>query len=164
MGVSQGFCSRSPDYRIIDAAQAHVGPHVAHLTAKERAEIEAVTGIPPRRFVRRLLQQSSYARAAVICNVPVALWGLTGTLLSPSGHIWLSVTQEARARPFAFMAVARSEAATLLATKAELRSMVRIDDARALRFLRHLGFEIGEISLAECGRMFRAAVLRHEVL
>ena len=146
-------------HAVIEARQTHIGPHVAHLTAEERSEIERVSGVAPRRFLRRMMAQSSYARAGLIDSVPVALWGVTGTLASSSGYAWLSVTPECRARRFLTASVARAEAAAILATKSELRSAVFCDDARAMRFLRFLGFEIGE-PFEECGRMSRSAVLK----
>lgn len=126
----------------------------------EREDIERATGVAPRRFIRRLLYKSCYARTGMIDGVPVAMWGLLGTILSQSGEAWLSITPEGRHRPFIIAAVARAEAALLLTMKNELRSIVLIGDTRAERFLRFLGFEIGEISLSECGKMFRTAVLR----
>lgn len=105
--------------------------------------------------------QSAYARTGLIDGVPVAMWGITGTILSSTGHAWLSVTPECRARRLLVGRVARAEAAAILATT-DLASLVLDDDARARRFLRFLGFEIGEISTAECGRMFRHAVLKRK--
>jgi hypothetical protein len=146
------------NYEVIPASQIHVGPHVAHLSAEIRQAIQEAKG-PPRRFIRWMIGQSSYARAGLIDGFPVALWGITGTMMASTGFAWLSVTEELRRHPFLAARVAREEAFVNLRSK-ELHSLVLDGDIRAERFLRFLGFEIGEISASECGKTFRAAVLR----
>ncbi len=143
---------------VVPATQLHIGPHVAHLTPEDRAAIERASGMSPRRWLRRFLQESCYCRAGILDGVPVAMWGVMGTIMSSSGAAWLSVTPEARARPHLVARVARREAVNLRSK--ELQSMLLCGDDRAHRFLRFLGFEISEEMTTESGKMFRSAVLK----
>jgi len=146
-------------YEVIPASQLYVGPHVARLPAEQRAELQRVSGMAPRRWYRSFLNCSSYARVGLLDNVPVAMWGITGTMLSSTGTAWLSVTPEARRHPFIVGRVARDEVQAILRTKGEIQSLVLCGDDRARRFLRFLGFELGE-EITENGKTFRTAVLK----
>lgn len=146
-------------YAVVPATQLHVGPHIAHLTPQDRVDLERVSGLPPRRWLRRFMQESCYCRTGILDGLPVAIWGVLGTLLSSRGTAWLSVTPEARARPHIVARVARDEAFVNLRSK-ELHSLVLDGDFRAARFLNFLGFDIGDISASESGKMFRTAILK----
>lgn len=146
---------------IVPATRVHIGPHVSRLALDKRAEIERSSGVSARKWLRIILGQSVYARAGLLDGIPVALWGLTGTMASSSGHVWLSVTPEFMARPFLCGRLARAEAESMMMGKTELRSAVATKDRRAHRFLRFLGFEIGDV-LPIAGATLRIAVLRQD--
>jgi hypothetical protein len=132
------------------------------MTQAERDGIKAIN-TTPRRLIRWLLGQSCYsrARAALLDGDPIALWGLMGTALATTGHIWFSVTTEARARRFTLVREAAREIEGLFQTKLALESLVLADDNRAVRFLQFMGFELYDPApIALGGALAYKAILR----
>lgn len=149
----------SEPYEIVPATDLHIGPHVAHLSDEDREEI-AKTGLPPRRLIRSFLHQSSYARAAIVRGVPVALWGVVGASMESTGYVWLSVAPEARARRFALLKETIRQLREIGNTKVKVVSAISCDDTKALRFADALGFQTEEHQMSLSGREFYQVSLK----
>jgi hypothetical protein len=125
---------------IVEARRTHILPIAAAMAAVEQDM--APGGRTYRVAIRGAFEASFYRRAALIDGRVVALWGVTDTSLSSDGEVWLALTEAARTVPLTVARVAMREIRRLLAVKIELRCRIVCSDVRAIRFARHLGFDI----------------------
>lgn len=130
-------------YAVVEASASDICPLASSLGEQDR-DLLAVAGLTPRRAIRNLFNASSYRRAAIIGGRPVALWGLTGTLLDDEGEAWLVLSDKGRALPASVCRVAMREIGMMVQGKRQIRSSIFCRDARALKFARFLGFETTE--------------------
>lgn len=130
-------------YRIVDAEPWHLPAVSDAMNEDDVTELRAL-GLEPRLLMEVLFHGSCYRKCAVIEGRPVALWGMTGTLMSCDGEVWLALTDAARAFPMSVARVAARELSDLMEGRMELRSSILCRNERALRFARVLGFRIVE--------------------
>lgn len=125
---------------VVDVSPLHIGPMIA---AMEPSEVASTPH--PRRVLRAAVADSAYRRTALLDGRVAAMWGVTGPLAAATGHVWLLMSRAARAVPVkVILALVRDELAAVMATKTELVSFAPAADARALRFMRFLGFAVAE--------------------
>lgn len=130
------------DLTIRDGGMRYCGQMIRHLR-HEHQEAFAGVGLNPHRELRNTLSQSSYRRAAFLDGRLAALWGVTGTMLSPVGFVWLTLTNEAAGHPMLVLREARRQLDEIMATKSELITTVLRDDQAALRLCAFMGFHVG---------------------
>jgi hypothetical protein len=127
----------------------------ATLRPEDRAEIEAI-GQKPRHFLIHLWLTSPYRRAYFVDGRIAAVAGYQGTLLSTIGHAWMLTTPEVERVPIGFLKAARQGRDEMLESVSALISGVAASYERSIRFMRLLGFEIGEPHpVPPFGRLFR---------
>lgn len=129
--------------RIVPALPVHVGIIAGQLTPEERERFKGV-GRDARRVIRGFFRQSSYKRTALLDERPAAIWGITGSLASSSGILWLRLARDARRRPRRVIEEGRAELGRILQMRREIVIYVPEDDSLALRFAEFFGFEFSQ--------------------
>lgn len=127
--------------RIVPALPVHVGIIAGQLTPEERERFKGY-GRDARRVIRGFFRQSSYRRTALIDERPAAIWGITGTLVAPTGILWLRLAAGARKSPRLVVEEGRLELGRMLEVRREIVAYVHEDDSVAQRFAEFFGFEL----------------------
>jgi hypothetical protein len=133
-------------HRLIETVEArpkHIHALVPALRCDDLAEI-FLAGECPLPLLYRLCRTSPIRRAVFIDGRIGAMWGCAGTLLSPVGEAWMLTTHEVERVPVAFLKTARQGIAEMLEFRSALISSVMASYERSIRFMRLLGFEVGE--------------------
>jgi hypothetical protein len=131
---------------IKDGKMLYAGQMIRHLR-REHQEAFAGVGLNAHRELRSTMAQSSYRRAAFLDGRLAALWGVTGSILSPVGFVWLTLTNEAARHPFMVLRRAKAELDEMMKTRIELTTTVLQDDRAALRLCAFLGFHAEDSGL-----------------
>lgn len=97
-------------------------------------------GFNPREGLRRAFVASHHVRTALIDGRPIAMWGLYGPLLAWETYVWLVLAEEAADIPFTVVREARRALAAAASMYDEVIAGVALDDTKAVRFARFLGF------------------------
>lgn len=126
-------------FEVVDGKPYHVGRLVRAMRPDLRARMIAL-GMAPHHELRDTFARSAFRKAWLVDGRPVALGGVTGTLLSGSGFIWLVFAVEALRHPKALLAEARRQLDKLLETRDELTTKIPVADAASVRFAVRLGF------------------------
>lgn len=144
----------TPSYTILDATPAHVRALIPTLRAGDVAEIRA-GGLTPFRCVRQSYRLSYICRTALIGDDVAAMWGVGGSLLGNEGAIWLLTGEAIERLPWSFALVARREVRSYLDIYPVLSNHVLASYAKAVGFLKALGFTVEEPQpLGRHGEMF----------
>jgi hypothetical protein len=143
---------------VMPARPEHIGPIVKSMGANDLASA-AAAGIEPNAAVRILLSASSYCRVAAVSGYPIAMWGVVGPLCADRGEVWLVATDAMRRLPFTMTRIALAELRAMLETKTALTAALVDCDARAIRFMRFVGFA-GHSLIESDGRVLPRGVLR----
>lgn len=138
------------EFRIIEAREYHCGQIVRRLREEHHAAIMGL-GVDAHREIRASFDQSAYRRGWLIDGRLAGLGGVTGSLASSHGMIWLALTAQATRYPLAIMKEARRQLAEILETKRDLVSSLIPGDRTAIRFATALGFEIAHTSMVPYG-------------
>lgn len=102
-------------------------------------------GIDIRAKLRELWGASIVRRSWFIDDRITAMGGVTGSILSRTGHLWLAVGPEVEKHRFAFMREAMANLDDVARMKRELRTTIAETDGTARRFAEWMGFvEDGE--------------------
>lgn len=131
------------DVTITDGKMRYAGRMIRNLRRGHQEVFAGIGGINAHRELRATIAQSAHCRAGFLNGTLAALWGCTGSILSPTGRVWLTLTNEAASHPLLILRRARHELDELMATKTELVTTVHPDDAAALRLCAFLGFHAG---------------------
>lgn len=127
---------------------AHLRAIIPRLRKDELTEFAAM-GEVPRHALFRLWGRTTDPRAAILNGEAIAAWGDEMPPLSREGVVWFVTTGAVEAIPVAFVKTARAEIIRMLGYRQVLRSAVHLSCVRALRFYRHLGFELIEGTMRE---------------
>lgn len=130
------------DVVITEAKMRHAGPMIRRLR-REHALAFAAIGLNSHQELRNTMAASSYRRAGFLNGELAALWGVTGSLLSATGFVWLCLSNEAARHPMLILRGAKRQLDEIMETKTELATTVLRDDEAALRFCVYLGFHVG---------------------
>jgi len=125
-------------YSIVDAKLWHCGAMSRKLCAGRWLAYKAA-GIDAKAQLRGLWAASIVRRSCLIDGRLVAIWGLTGTILARTGHVWLVIAPEAAEHPRELVREVRAQIAEFSRDRT-LRATVAMQDGTALRFARFLGF------------------------
>ncbi|MEI6282427.1 MAG: hypothetical protein WCP82_06895 [Alphaproteobacteria bacterium] len=127
---------------VIEAKPHHVGKILQRLRAEHLGCLVG-SGIERReihREMRKVFDDSAFRRAWIVDGELAAVGGVTGSLLSPYGFVWLALSQDVIRFPLAIVREARRQLGEIMATKTELATTILADDDVALRFSAFLGF------------------------
>lgn len=126
-------------YCIVPASPRHIRPMAAKLRAAACITLQAF-GYEPRRALHRIFLNSFYCRTALIDGKPVAMWGVTGTLLGDVAYVWLVLSDDIASMPRSIVKEAKRELSAIMENYREIATTVLPDDAAAIRFAVYLGF------------------------
>lgn len=153
-----------PEFTTIPAQPWHCGQMCRLLRhGHVRAVMALGGGMDVHRELRGLFDQSSYRRAWLIDGELAALGGVAGSLISPYGFIWLTLTERATKYPKAIVREAWRQLDEIMRVKTELATTVLGEDEAAMRLAVFLGFHVahrGEGAPAET-RWGRLRLKRH---
>jgi hypothetical protein len=127
---------------IREGSSRYAGQMIRHLRTEHQVAFAAV-GLNAHRELRSTMAESAYRRAAFLDGRLAALWGVTGSELSPFGFAWLTLTDEAARHPFLVLRQAKRQLDEIMLTKVELATTVLQNDHAALRLCAWLGFHAG---------------------
>lgn len=131
--------------RLIAADPAHIPHLAAHMREADREEVWAWSGSGPDDALRRSLQASTLAWAALLGDEPVCMFGVASeTLLGRIGVPWLLGTQELDEYPTSFGRASRWGLAQMRAVFPVLANWSDARHERAHAWLEWLGFTLGE--------------------
>lgn len=129
-----------PTFDIVPGKPWHCGQMV-RLLRLEQMQVEALLGVDAHATLRQRFDQSpSFRRAWLIDGRLAALGGVTGSLASPDGFVWLAVARFALCYPKAMVRTARAQIAEIMKTRHELHTTLLDGDAASRRFAVFLGF------------------------
>ena len=128
-------------YEIVEAKPWHVGQLARNLRFEHRALL-LVMGLDPHRELRAIYQSSLVRKACILNGKVAALWGITGTLASGAGFVWLAISNDAARLPIPLIRETRKQLAELMRGRTELITTILADDAAARRFAILLGFHV----------------------
>lgn len=128
------------EYQIVPARWHHAGA-LARRLCSDRWLAYKASGVDPKAQLRGLVQTSLIARTCILDGRVVAMWGMTGSLLSKAGALWMAISRDAADHPVALLKEVRNQLSYLFHVKQELRITVAEQDTKAIRFAEFLGFE-----------------------
>lgn len=127
---------------VIEAERAHVVSIFGRLRHGHMGCLNE-TGLDRRTARREFLKvfdDSAFRRAWVVDGKLAGVGGVTGSLLSPHGFVWLALSEDVIRFPLAIIRESRRQLGEIMATKTELATTILANDEVALRFSAFLGF------------------------
>lgn len=129
---------------IVAASPAHVRPIANRMREIDRIECAAL-GHNPKEALRLSLRSSLFAWTAKVDGRPEAMFGASArSMLDGEGSPWLLLTDDAARQAKALVRLGRRYSDGLLLEFRTLRGNVHADNATAIRWLKHLGYAIGD--------------------
>jgi hypothetical protein len=134
------YLSMTPRFAIIEARAHFCGQMARALRHEHKA---AVMGLHAHchRELRARFDRSDWTRAWMVDGRLAALGGVCGSLLSPTGYVWLAFSESALRHPVAIVRETKRQLDEIMITKRELLTLILHEDARSMRFAEFLGFE-----------------------
>lgn len=123
-------------FSVVDTVPWHIWYVADNLRDAQKQAAEHL-GAPVRETLMRMAAASAFVRTWFRDDEPIGVGGVTGTMLSSQGRIWLALTNAAERYPVEMMRTARRELDLL---NMKLATDVFNDDLAAIRFAEHLGF------------------------
>lgn len=151
----------TPRFQIIPAKPWHCGAMVRRLRIEHRMAV-AKLGLDSHRELSDRFGQSAFRRALLIDGHLEALGGVTGSLLSGEGYVWLALSQKAMQYPLTVIKQARQQLAAVMQTKRTLITSILDGDDAAKRFAIFLGFVPADLddAISAFSRLGRRDMLR----
>ena len=131
----------TPHFEIIEAKRHHCGV-IARTLRAEHQRVANGSGAGLHRELVACFDQSAFRKAWLIDGKLAALGGVISTLASPSGQVWLAMTDHATKYPVEIVKEARRQLAVLMRTKHEVMTTILLDDEPARRLAVFLGFHV----------------------
>ncbi len=128
-------------FEIIDAKPWHCGV-MARVLRDEHKKVVERAGASAHRLLRECFDQSPFRRAWLIDGELAALGGVMGTIVSPSGTVWLALSQKATRYPIAIIKEARRQLAEILSVRREIVTTIVFGDDAARRLAIFLNFHV----------------------
>lgn len=128
------------EFRLVEAKLHHCGQIVRRLREPQKEGFAAL-GLNPHTELRERFGQSSFKRAWLIDGRLAGLGGVTGSLASSTGYVWLALSNECARYPKETSATARRMLDNFLQTRHELFAAVFAKDEVSVRWARFLQFE-----------------------
>jgi hypothetical protein len=129
----------TPAYSIREARWSDCGA-LARKAQNGRWLAYKAAGIDVRAKLRALWGASIIRKTWLVDGAISAMGGVTGSILSPTGGIWLLLAPEAERRRFAFLREAAAQLKEAARDKRELRITVAFGDVKSKRFAEWMGF------------------------
>lgn len=141
---------------LVAASLTHVGPIATRMRTDDVLECRAM-GLTPKAALRTALRSSSICVTAKVDGRPEAMFGLVVTnALCGAGSPWMLGTEAIYDHPREMLRGAGPVIAAMVDSTPSLSNVVSAGNARAIRFLRRLGFNIREGVIVIAGTEFLA--------
>lgn len=131
----------SPRFEIVEAKRHHCG-QMSRALRREHFLAIFPSGTNIHAELLGCFDQSSFRKAWLMDGKLAGLGGVIGTLASPSGMIWLALSEAATRYPLAIVKEARRQLDGLMGVRRELTTTVVIGDGAAIRLAVFLGFHV----------------------
>jgi hypothetical protein len=133
------------DLQRIDATLAHAKDLGPRLRQADRDEVEAGSGMPAEDVLVLAVAHAKQAHAWVLNGKLIAISGISGSLVDQAvGVIWMLASDEVDQFPRVLVKGQRQYVRDLLRGHDMLLNFVDNRNIKAQRWLRWLGFQIGE--------------------
>lgn len=130
--------------QIVPAAHEHIEPIAAHVREADREELWAASCSTPDKVMERALAVSNQAWTGLLDGVPVCMFGVAPvSALSDVGRPWMVGTDHLDAHAPVFLRRCRGVVKAMLQQFPTLENYVDQRNARAVEWLRWLGFTFG---------------------
>jgi hypothetical protein len=110
---------------------------------EDMAEVLASGGFTPLRALVASRKASADTRVLLVDGEVAAMWGVVPLPMDGAGAVWLLTGTAVDRAPTAFLRKCREELGRIRATWALLVNFIDARHAKALRWARWLGFEVG---------------------
>jgi hypothetical protein len=132
------------EFSLIDAKPWHAG-QMSRILRREHAGIIMAMGRPIHSELRHALDDSYDAQAWFVNGHLAGLGGVSATLASSLGRVWLALSDDAMHYPIAIVKTLTNKIESLLEVHDELATTSLIGDAPSQRLLKFVGFkELGQ--------------------
>lgn len=139
---------------LVRASPAHVGRIANRMRSADVIECRAM-GFTPKAALRMALRSSSICVTAKVGGLPEAMFGMVViSALSGEGSPWMLGTEAIYDHPREMLRGAPPILAAMLDSTPRLSNLVAVENARAIRFLRRLGFSFQEEVIMIAGTEF----------
>lgn len=129
--------------QIVEAQPWHVGQIVRRLREEHRGLLFGM-GVSAHRELRDAYEASMWRKAWLVDGRLMGIAGITGTVSSGDGNVWLAVSEEALKRPIALARLVLRGLEEIMLVKRHLTTLVLKDDRAAVRFAYFLGFHVDQ--------------------
>lgn len=144
---------------IVPATEEHARVLARTLRDGDRMEIAAL-GVPAEQVIAAHVRQSLRAWTALDDGVPVFIWGFrTQSLIAHTAMLWALSAKGVERHKRALMEYSRDFVAVMQQRFPRLEAVVALDYPAAVRWLKWLGFQSGDIVLI--GEVAFMRVWRH---
>lgn len=130
-------------FQVVEAKPFHVGMMVRRMRLQHRSILIGL-GVNAHRELKSTLDASSYRRSWFIDGQIAALGGITGSLCSSAGYIWLVLSEDALKHRIEIVREARRQIVEMFKTFTEIRATLLVQDRPSHRFAEFLGFSTPE--------------------
>ena len=152
------------DLRIVPAERAHVGLLASSLRLEDARECLAIGSQPFKSVWRSWRGSPQYRKTAFVDGQIAAMWGCGGAWLGYEGVPWLLTAPPVEVIKLQFLRECRAGIAEMLDLYPVLRNYVHNDYEKSIRFLRCLGFIIGDpVPIGKYGALFRTVTLERQL-
>ena len=127
------------DFQIVDGRPYHCGA-MSRILRLDQQKAVALIGMSTHHEMRKQFDQSTFRKAWLINGKLAAVGGITGSIISAYGRVWLALSNEAMKYPLAVGRESRRQLAEAMKTRHVLVTNVLDEDEAAKRFAVFLGF------------------------
>ncbi len=127
------------EFELRPARLYHCGRMIRKLRAAQAGAL-ATLGIHLHTELRARFSESSYKESWFIDRKLAALGGVTGSLMSSTGFIWLAVSDDATRYPRQLALMIRTLLARVMETRHEVYTVIFKEDIVSLRWVEFLRF------------------------
>jgi len=127
-------------FEITEMKPHYIG-QMAKKLRKDHAKMVLELGQNSHRSLLTYYSQSFFSRAWKVNGKLAAIGGITGSILSSEGFVWLAFTEEALKYPIAIIKEAKIQLNEIMNSKFKLFAFVLSADKIAQRFAEFLGFD-----------------------
>ena len=130
---------------IVRAQAEHITPVADYVREADRAELWALACLPPYEALVRSWATSDHSWTAIFDGVPACMFGVTqASLITDTGRPWMISTDVVDRYPLSFLREQKPFMVNIRRSYARLENYVDVRNTRSIRWLKWLGFVMGE--------------------
>lgn len=131
---------------IIPATSEHIAHIAAHIRPADKAELAEIWRQSPVVALVDSLNQSTHAWTGLVDDEPICMFGVaSGGILGDVGRPWMIGTTKLDKYAVIFLRRCKGCVELMQSEYSTLINMVAADNELAIRWLKWLGFEMGEV-------------------